>query len=221
MKPLVILTLPFLLLTGCQTLEQEIVLPGVDDPPPAILLGHVPGGLPADFYDNAAEVTGEAVLRYVALSDEITSEGGANPQQMKPLVSAEWWAVEQEGFSYFVGEGLRTHGTSEVSQFLVQSARITPVDTVEVGVIACVDTTGVIVAPAESPDPPETLWQWHPDYEDFDGDASQWAPIEEFLDDPRVSWGSPQAVVFWFEGPAMDSLLLSSSEPWWGVYTCF
>lgn len=220
MKPLVLISLALFVLTGCQTLEQEIVLPGVNDPSPPILLGHVPGGLPADFYEDAAEVTREAVLGYVALSDQITAEGGVNPQSMKPLVSPEWWVVEQEGFAYFVEEGFRTQGTSEVSQFLVQSARLTPSDTVEVGVIACVDTTEVIVFPTESPNPPEILWQWHPDYEDFQGEASDWAAIEDFLEDPRVSWGSPQAVVFWFEGPAMDSLLLSSSEPWWGVYSC-
>ena len=67
MNPLLLITLPLLALVGCQTLEQEIVLPGVDDSPPAVFLGHVPGGggLPADFYEDAAEVTGEAVLRYV------------------------------------------------------------------------------------------------------------------------------------------------------------
>ena len=65
MKPLLLITLPLLALVGCQTLEQEIVLPGVDESPPAVLLGHVPGGLPADFYEDAAEVTGEAALRYV------------------------------------------------------------------------------------------------------------------------------------------------------------
>lgn len=89
MNPLLLITLPLLALVGCQTLEQEIVLPGVDESPPAVLLGHVPGGLPADFYEDAAEVTGEAVLRYVALSDQITAEGGVNPQSMKPLVSPE------------------------------------------------------------------------------------------------------------------------------------
>ena len=220
MKLLLTLTLSLLSLAGCQTLEKEIVLPGTDDPSPEILLGHVPGGLPADFVEDAAIVTGEAVLAYVALSDQITAQGGANSHLMAPLVSPEWWVSEQEGFAYFVSEGLRTQGTSEVLQFLVQSARVTPRDTVEVGVIACVDTTGVLVFPIESPDPPDILWQWHPHYEEFEGEASQWANIEEFLDDPRVSWGSPEAVVFWFEGPTMDTLVLSSSEPWWGVYSC-
>ena len=76
MKPLLLMTLPLLALVVCQNLEQEIVLPGVDDSPPAVFLGHVPGGLPADFYEDAAEVTGQAVLRYVALSDQITRSGG-------------------------------------------------------------------------------------------------------------------------------------------------
>ena len=71
-----------------------------------------------------------------------------------------------------------------------------------------------------SADPPESLWEWHPHYEDFEGEPSQWAKIEAFLESPDVSWGSPEAVVFWFEGPTMASLLLTSSEPWWGVYSC-
>jgi len=35
MKPLLLMTLPLLALVGCQTLEQEIVLPGVDSSPGA------------------------------------------------------------------------------------------------------------------------------------------------------------------------------------------
>ena len=87
MKPLLLITLPLLALVGCQTLEQEIVLPGVDESPPAVLLGHVPGGLPADLYEDAAEVTGEAVLRYVALSDQVTpgSSGGGYRGSWSPL----------------------------------------------------------------------------------------------------------------------------------------
>ena len=69
MKPLLLMTLPLLALVGCQTLEQEIVLPGVDESPPAVLLGHVPGGLPADFYEDAAEVTGDATPKPLLRGD--------------------------------------------------------------------------------------------------------------------------------------------------------
>lgn len=219
MKPILILTLSVLALTGCNSVPSETVLPS-DTTDPEILLGHVPGGLPADFYDRARASTGEAVRAYVALSDDISATGGADPERLRALVAPEWWPAEQEGFAYFGDQGLRTLGTSVVSGVLVQSARLTAEDTIEVGVIACVDTTPVLVLPSESADPPESLWDWHPHYEDFEGEPSQWAQIEAFLESPDVSWGSPEAVVFWFEGPSMGSLLLTSSEPWWGVYPC-
>jgi hypothetical protein len=220
MKQLLLATCMLVALAGCNTLQQEVVLPGQTPSTPQILLGHVPGGLPAGFSRDAESVTREAVLDYIALSDQITAAGGVNAQAMVPLVSPEWWVSEQDGFSYFVEKGLRTYGTSEVTTFLVQSARITSLDTVEVGVIACVDTTAVFLLPGQAADPPESVWQWHPHYEDFEGDSTQWAAIEVFLEQPGLSWGSPEPVVFWFEGPTMDSLVLTSSELWWGVYPC-
>ena len=217
MKPLLALTL--LVLGGCQNVPTETVFPA-DTTAPEILLGHVPGGLPADFYDRVRDATDKEVRAYVALSDEITASGGVDPLSLRPLVSPEWWPAEEEGFAYFGDRGLRTLGTSQVSRVLVQSARLTAEDTTEVGVIACVDTTSVLVLPSDSADPPEILWEWHPHYEDFEGEPSQWAQIEAFLESPDVSWGSPAAVVFWFEGATMDSLVLTSSEPWWGMYSC-
>lgn len=215
------LVLPILLmLAGCQNPGTEIVLPGVEPEPPELLLGHVPGGLPEGFYDDAALMTRAAIERYVALSDEITAQGGEGAERIAPMVSPEWRAEELSGFSYFEREGLRSMGVSTVSRFLVQSARLTPGSTVEVGAIACVDTTDVLVFPRDTADPPEILWQWHPHYEDFEGEESDWALIEQFLETPDLSWGSSEAVVFWFEGPTMESLVLTSTEPWWGVYSC-
>lgn len=220
MKPLLCCVVVVSVLTGCQTLEQEVVAPGGEGVAPDILLGHVPGGLPEDFYDEAEMVTHEAVLEYVATSDQITSGGALETQAMIPLVSPEWWESEQVAFDYFVESSLRTVGTSDVRNFLVQSARNTPSPSVEVGVIACVDTTAVFALPLEASNPPESVWEWHPHYEDFDGDPTQWEQIEAFLEQPGLSWGSVEPVVFWFEGPTMDSLVLISSMPWWGVYPC-
>jgi hypothetical protein len=220
MKPLLLTGLALVTLTGCQTPETNTVAPGQATPSSEILLGHIPGGLPSGFYDHADTNARAALVRYIELSDQITATGGSEPQAMSALVGSDWWLAEQEGFAYFVDTGLRTVGTSEISKFLVQSARLTSQGTVEVGVIACVDTTGVFVLPLEADEPPEEIWQWHPDYEDFEGDAAQWAALEAFLEQPQLSWGSQDAVVFWFEGPTLDSLVLTRSEPWWGVYPC-
>lgn len=220
MKPLLLLSVALVSVTGCQAPDATTVAPGPGSPQSEILFGHIPGGLPEGFYDDAEASARAAVVRYIGLSDQITAAGALDTAAMAPVVSSEWWLAEQEGFAYFVDEGLRSVGTSEVSHFVVQSARLTSGGMVEVGAIACVDTTGVFVLPLDAPDPPESIWQWHPHYEDFDGDPAQWAELEAFLEQPQLSWGSPEAVVFWFEGSRMDSLVLTSSEPWWGVYPC-
>ena len=61
------------------------------------------------------------------MSDEITAAGAADISSMEALVSPEWWETERAGFSHFVENSLRTVGTRQVSGFLVQSARTTPV----------------------------------------------------------------------------------------------
>ncbi len=113
-----------------------------------INFGLIPGGLPAGFYDDAEEHAGPAVERYIGVSDAITSAGATDISAMKALVSPEWWETERTGFSHFAENSLRTVGTSDVSRFLVQSARITPDDMVEVGAIACIDTTGCSIFPS-------------------------------------------------------------------------
>ena len=220
MKAIPLLIATVIMLTGCGMAESETVVPGVAPDTSEINFGLIPGGLPAGFYDDAEKHAGLAVERYIAVSDAITSTGATDISAMKNLVSPEWWETERSGFAHFVDNSLRTVGTSDVSRFLVQSARMTPGDMVEVGAIACIDTTGVFHLPVDAIDPPEEVWQWHPHYEDFEGDPGVWEEIEQFLEQPGLSWGTMEPVVFWFLGPAMESLVLTSSEPWWGVYPC-
>jgi hypothetical protein len=209
-----------LLVGGCQGPEGEVVAPAENENPDTVLLGHVPGGLPEAFLEDASEHSRVALQRYIELSDAISAQGGEGASELRPWVSPEWWPSEQESFAFYEETGSRSLGSSQLSRFLVQSARFTPRGTVEVGVIACVDTTDVFVLPVELRDPPALLWEWHPDYEDFPGGPAEWADIEGFLSHPDVSWGSAEPVVFWFEGPDLASLLLTSSSPWWGVYSC-
>ena len=220
MKSLVLLVVPILALGGCQFVDRESVAPGSDSAPDALLLGHVPGGVPEGFFEDARDASEDVLRRYIQVSESITAQGGGQSEPMRELVTPEWWSSEVDGFEYFQDENLRTVGESSLSRMLVQSARRTPANTIEVGVIACVDGTDLFVVPIDTPDPPESVWDWHPHYEDFEGAEAQWAEIEAFLTTPGVSWGSPEAVVFWFEGPTMGSLALASSEPWWGVYPC-
>jgi hypothetical protein len=220
MKPACIAIVAAALLGGCQVSEDtgHRLVPG--NPMERVLLGQVPGGVPAEFHDDALHHATQAVARYVEVSDLITTLGGVDPEPMRVLVSPHWWSSEVAGFEYFSQQRVRTLGQSAVSSILLQSARTTPDGITEVGVIACVDTTSLFVLQHDTPDPPAEVWQWHPHYEDFAGEPSSWLAIEAFLETPGVSWGSHEAVVFWFEGAHLSSLVLVGSEPWWGVYSC-
>lgn len=207
-----------ILISGCEAPELQVTevsgdITGLSQWAPERLL-------PANFYDLALEEASVVVGSYLATSDAITSEGGKSWQPISSLVSERWLSEEQEGFRYFEREGLRSIGETTFDSLIVQSAHITLDQQVEVGILACIDGTGVFVLPTDYDDPPEILWQWHPAYEDFEGDEGQWEQLEEYLSQPGVTWGEERAVQAWLVGEAVHSLVIDSWEQWWGVYEC-
>jgi hypothetical protein len=206
-----------LVVAGCSAAD---VTPGVlVSGEPEVYVQQVEGGYPEGFLEEVTVVAGNLLTSYVETSDRITSRQ-QDAHTLRPLVTAQWWEQEQEGFRYFETHNLRTLGTSTLSRILVSSARTTPEGLIEVGAIACVDSTSVFVFSAELPDPPAELWDWHPHYEEFAGDEQARADIESFLSHPTVSSGSHEAVMWWLEGDTIEELRIDSSEPWWGVYSC-
>lgn len=208
------------LLVSCQAVEEEEIAPG-DHAMATLEATATPARqLPPDFLERAAVRAQTQVERYLELSDQITENGGADPEAIATVVTKQWLPEEIAGFAYYEQEGLRTWGTTGLSEVLVQSAHVRLDSLIEVGVIACVDSSGVFVLPLEGDDPPEIVLQWHPNYEDFEGSDNQWNVLEEFLGQPGLTWGPNEAVVFWLLGERLEQLVIDSSEQWWGVYPC-
>ena len=176
--------------------------------------------VPDDFY-NVARIGAEKAIRgYLERSDIITQDSGSQPQRMKPLVTESWYPWEEKGFEYFSRTGDRTVGETTFDDPVLQLARLTPSGVYDVGVIGCVDTTRIFVLPESEPNPPDLVLEGHPGYELFDGDDAAWAEIDAFYNGTTARWGDRRAIVFWLVGDTLDTLLIDSSEEWWGVQEC-
>lgn len=216
MKHTLIALLSTVLLVGCSPVESVAVLPVVATEAPPVASPQ----LPDDFYALAGAAALGLLTAYLITSDEITQDAGLNPDRMSRWVSPEWLDKELEGFRYYQETQERTVGDSAVDSAVVQLARITPEATLDVGVMACVDTTAVLVMPPDTPDPPNEVLAWHPHYEGFDGSDQEWAVIEDFFATVPVRIGDRRAIVFWLTGDTLDTLVVDSSEEWWGINEC-
>jgi hypothetical protein len=128
--------------------------------------------------------------------------------------------MEQQGFIHYQETGERTVGKTMFEDSVVQVARLTPERTLDIAIYGCVDTTGVFVLAPDHVDPPEEVLSWHPGYEEFVGDETQWQVIEAFYSQEGVRWGDRRAIVFWLVGDSFDSLAIDSSSEWWGAHAC-
>lgn len=207
-------------LSGCA------VVPGIDEPTaaeaPAPESLPVPvAALPSDdlFYSAAPGAT-QALEAYLELSDLITSEGGVAPERMASLVTPQWYSKEAEGFARFASARERTLGRTTIDGLQVQLARELPEGGVDIGVIACVDATKVLVLGIEDADPPAEVVEWQGEWESFDGTPEQWDVIEDFWATTSARWGQREAVVFWLLGESTDELIVDHTEQWWGISRC-
>jgi len=207
--------------TGCHAAPGSDVAPSLGGSADPVTQRVLPSReLPPSLYDDAHTAALELVGTYLATTDAITAVAGADALRIAPVVSADWLAQEKEGFEYYQTNNLRSVGTTAMSQLMVQSAHVTAEGHVEVGVLVCVDGTDLFVIPAEYGDPPESVRQVHPDYEDHSGNEAQWREIQDYLSQPGVMWGDIAAVEAWLTGPSVDALSIDSWEQWWGVYSC-
>lgn len=175
---------------------------------------------PEEFYDDASMAATEVIDEYLALTDAITAGGGSDSRRIASVVSESWFPEERAGFDYYAAQGLRSVGTTVMNLLLVQSVHVTPEGTLDVGVVMCVDGTNLFVIPADYGDPPEVVLQWHPVYEDFEGDTAQWAALDQYLNQPGVTWGENTAIQAWLTGDSLQSMVIDSWQHWWGVYSC-
>ncbi len=173
-----------------------------------------------DLFESAARGAAGTVAAYLERSDLITSEGGVAPQRMASLVTPEWYPREVEGFARFTMAQERTLGQTTIDNLQVQLARQLPGGGLDVGVIACVDATKVLVLGLEDADPPAEVLEWQGEWESFDGSTEEWDVIETFWATTSARWGQRDAVVFWLVGENTDELLVDHTEQWWGISRC-
>ncbi len=203
-------------LTGCapspassQPVEPEV--------PPSPVVTQLPSD---DLFEAARLGATRAVGAYLERSDLITSEGGVSPERMAALVTPEWYPKEEEGFARFTTAGERTLGRTTADSLQVQLARKLPGGGLDIGVIACVDATKVLVLGLEDEDPPLEVLEWQGEWESFDGTTEEWDVIEGFWATTSARWGQRDAVVFWLLGESTEELLVDHTEQWWGISRC-
>lgn len=203
-------------ITGC-TQTVETVEPLEVEAPPALRLSELPSD---DLFQAAALGAAGTVQSYLERSDLITSEGGVAPERMASLVTPEWYPKEVQGFARFTTARERTLGQTTMDNLQVQLARQLPGGGLDVGVIACVDATKVLVLGLEDADPPAEVLEWQGEWESFDGTAEEWEVIEGFWATTSARWGERDAVVFWLLGASTEELLVDHTEQWWGISRC-
>lgn len=133
MPRLLVLSL-LLLLTACGD---------PSDPPPA----PEPTVTPAFASDEEALAAAvEAYSAYLAVSDAILADGGANPERIYQVATSSLGADEIEGFAEFQANGFRSVGRSTFDDMRLQSFSSEAIDAVRVYV--CVDVSEVDVVDA-------------------------------------------------------------------------
>lgn len=176
--------------------------------------------LPPGFYDEAGGFARRAIENYLATSDMITAESGRGQDRMRAVVTPEWFAHEQEGFSHFRTTGERTLGSSILESSQVQLARRIPRGVLDIGVITCVDTTRVLVVGPEDEDPPAAVVEWLGERILPEAPPEEWDTIEGYFEASMARVGDRRAIVFWLVGESLDQLRIDHSEQWWGITLC-
>lgn len=122
---LVVTTLAALLLSGC-----------VPDPAPTPVEPK-PSSVPVFASEEEALVAAvEAYEAYLAVSDQIAADGGANPERLESLVTPEWYEKELEGF-----EAIRQAGLFQRGATASRNAELQSIEDDEVRINVCVDTS--------------------------------------------------------------------------------
>jgi len=177
----------------------------------------VPSVHPLDAKDDATRV----VAQYLELTDQIGADGGEGAARIHTVVTTRWYPREEAGFDEYRLRNIRTIGQTKFDGLEVQSVRIDRDGLLEVAVFMCVDSTGVLVVPSNSPEPPEDLLQWlqgatAPETPD-EATAQAW---EEFLSTYEAHRGFREPILVWLRGEEMSTLRIDSTENWMGAHPC-
>lgn len=124
---LFVVTFALLLLAGCT--GQTVVAPSSSPSASAPVFA-------SD--EEALEAAVAAYEQYLAVSDQIAADGGANPERLKDLVTPEWYEKEVEVFEKIASAGMSQVGATTVGTVELQRAGLSS-EMVEIVVYACTD----------------------------------------------------------------------------------
>ncbi len=139
-----------LLLTGCSAASPEAA-PSTPSPSATPVFASE---------EEALAAAEEAYAAYVAVSNQVFSEGGINPERLNSVATGDFLADEMAGFERILANGWRSTGLTAFRDVVLQ--RYSPGSSTDiVGVYVCEDVSGVDVldssgASVVSPSRPET-----------------------------------------------------------------
>jgi hypothetical protein len=97
--------------------------------------------------DAAALVAAtKAYAAYLAMSDTISQEGGANPERLATLVTPEWLSKEIGSAQNFAGKGLHQVGGSKFDRPRLQVSDQSEEGVASVSVYLCLDVSNARIA---------------------------------------------------------------------------
>ncbi|MCU1440154.1 MAG: hypothetical protein JWP85_1151 [Rhodoglobus sp.] len=121
------------LLTGCH-------------PPTLTKVRGWPGATPVfASEEEALAAAEEAYGEYLAVSDAITADGGANPERIEGLVTAEQYQAELDGFELFRSNAWHTTGFSSFEPIMLEYYEEVGNGFAEIAFLVCSDTSKLVI----------------------------------------------------------------------------
>jgi hypothetical protein len=78
--------------------------------------------------EEALKAATDAYAAYLKMSDTISHDGGANPERIKPYVTASQYERELKGFSSFRSHGVHTTGSTSFDSLQVEKLSRSTID---------------------------------------------------------------------------------------------
>jgi hypothetical protein len=123
-----------------------LILAGCVQQAPGVIPTSEPSSKPV-FASNAAALAAakKAYVAYLAVSDQVSNDGGADAERLAPVVTPSWLPTELKSYKQFAKSGDKTTGSSRVRSFTLEQLNQSS-DRVEVVAYACLDlsSTGVV-----------------------------------------------------------------------------
>jgi hypothetical protein len=144
-------------LVGAVTVAGVLLLAGCGGGDPIPTLPPTPTATPLfASEEEALAAAEEAYAAYSAMSDKISSEGGVDPERIRPFVTEERFQDELRGFETLRESNLRTEGTATLEVLQIQRYDEASGDA-EVVFYACWDASAsrVLNAVGEDVTPPD------------------------------------------------------------------